>query len=148
MVIKKTIFRSLLVYIAIGLILLWTLGPFYWMIVTSIGGQRDLMAFPPDVFPETFTLDRYRQLLGLADPSLLDADIAVAARLFRRALALDGSSRQTAHEMALEYEGNEDRRERNQNATSHNHSVIYTLLGAEFRDHDGNSLACWIIYKN
>ena len=85
-----TVFRKLLprvlLYAAVALILLWTLAPFYWMLATSVAGQRDLMSFPPAAIPPTITFERYVQLFGLADPSSIDVDIAVGARLFRRAL--------------------------------------------------------------
>ena len=56
------------------------------MLVTSVAGPRELMVFAPELWPKTISFERYRELLGLIDPATLDADIAVAATLFRRAL--------------------------------------------------------------
>lgn len=74
------------VVIAYTLIALWTLLPFYWMVVTSLAGSRALLAFPPPIFPSDWTLQWYQELLGLAPPSASTRDTASASRLFITAL--------------------------------------------------------------
>jgi multiple sugar transport system permease protein len=51
-----------------GLVLavaLWLIGPFLWLLVTSISYQRNLMARPLSFVPPEVTLDNYRMILGL-----------------------------------------------------------------------------------
>lgn len=83
---NKPLLSQVLLYGAVFMIVAWTLAPFYWMVVTSLSDQRDLLSFPPSLLPERISFERYWQLLGLADPDTLDAETAGPARLFRRAL--------------------------------------------------------------
>ena len=63
---------QVLLYTAVLLIVLWTLAPFYWMAVSSVSDQRDLLSFPPQWFQRTISLERFQLLLGLADPATLE----------------------------------------------------------------------------
>ena len=60
--------RALLGRIGIGLgvaaLLLWSLGPIYWSLVTSFMRPADLAAQPPHAFPATITFQHYANLLG------------------------------------------------------------------------------------
>jgi multiple sugar transport system permease protein len=60
------------VAVAVGI-----LGPFAWMIVTSLSLQRDLTAVPPIVSPGSFNLVRYARILT----SMSTSDIAYAFRV-------------------------------------------------------------------
>jgi multiple sugar transport system permease protein len=75
-----------LLYTAGLAIVLWTLAPFYWMLVSSVSEQRDLFSFPPVWFPRSVSFDRFWILLGLGDLAGLDEETAQPARLFRMAL--------------------------------------------------------------
>lgn len=68
------------------MILAWTLLPFYWMFVSSIAEQRDLIVFPPNWIPERYSFERYWQLSGIADLADLDAETARPTALFRTAI--------------------------------------------------------------
>jgi len=48
----------------LGLLVLAALfvGPFYWLIITSISGSGDVFAFPPRLFPAHPTLQNYSQV--------------------------------------------------------------------------------------
>ncbi len=47
--------------------LVWTLAPYTWMVISSFSHKRDLIDSPGRIFPRSFTLDNYRELLGSAD---------------------------------------------------------------------------------
>jgi multiple sugar transport system permease protein len=53
------------------------LGPFAWMVITSLSLQRDLTAVPPVISPSGFSLDRYVRILT----SVSTSDIAYAFRM-------------------------------------------------------------------
>lgn len=46
-------------YIAVVAVVLFSLAPFYWTIVTSVKGDLELNSSPPTLFPHTITLDNY-----------------------------------------------------------------------------------------
>jgi ABC-type sugar transport system, permease component len=82
----RSVFQQTLLYSAVLGIVLWTLAPFYWMLVSSVSEQRDLFSFPPIWFPRTISFERFEQLLGLASLGDVDEETARPARLFRTAL--------------------------------------------------------------
>ncbi len=49
---------------AVTLLLLWSLGPVYWSMVTSFTRPADLVSQPPHIFPPEVTLQHYANLLG------------------------------------------------------------------------------------
>lgn len=79
--------RPVLPYLFFIPILLWTLLPFYWMLVTSIAGSRELLAFPPPAFPAEPTMRWYMELMGLVPRDEMTTDTAAASELFLNALA-------------------------------------------------------------
>jgi len=46
-------------------VVLWLVGPFIWLFVTSVSYQRNLLARPLAFVPPEVTLDNYRMILGL-----------------------------------------------------------------------------------
>jgi ABC-type glycerol-3-phosphate transport system permease component len=50
----------------IGLMLL-VLGPLYWVTASSFKGREEILRSTPTLFPESFTLDNFRQLLTATD---------------------------------------------------------------------------------
>ncbi len=55
----------LLIWSGIALLLLWSLGPIYWTIASSVTPTEDFSARPINFFPQNFTLDHYARLLGI-----------------------------------------------------------------------------------
>ncbi len=53
-------------YAAVVLVVLFSLAPFYWTIVTSVKGDLELNASPPTLVPHTLTLDNY--IIDLTSP--------------------------------------------------------------------------------
>ncbi|MGZ3676486.1 MAG: carbohydrate ABC transporter permease, partial [Ktedonobacterales bacterium] len=46
-------------YTAVVAVVLFSLAPFYWTVVTSIKGDLELNSSPPTLFPHTITLGNY-----------------------------------------------------------------------------------------
>jgi len=53
----------LIAYVILGLVLLYTLTPFLWMIFTSLKTDKEAVAIPPTLWPEKPTLEAYIQIL-------------------------------------------------------------------------------------
>ncbi len=78
------------VYALVAVIVLWLVGPFVWLFVTSVSYQRNLLARPLAFVPPEVTLDNYRMVLGMVRfhaegqaakilPSMLNSLIVAAA---------------------------------------------------------------------
>lgn len=50
-------------YVVLGLVFLYTLTPFLWMIFTSLKTDREAVAIPPTLWPKQPTLEAYIQIL-------------------------------------------------------------------------------------
>lgn len=50
--------------VAVIVLLVWSLGPIYWSIVTSLTPPTDLVSATPQFWPEHLTLEHYERLLG------------------------------------------------------------------------------------
>ena len=61
----RSVGSGLVLYGLILALALWLIGPFVWLLVTSISYQRNLMARPLSFVPPEVTLDNYRMVLGL-----------------------------------------------------------------------------------
>lgn len=48
----------------VALLLLWSLGPIYWALASSLMTPTDLLAHPPHLVPPAITLSHYADLLG------------------------------------------------------------------------------------
>ncbi len=71
--------------LAVALLLLWSLGPIYWAIATSLTKPTDLVAQPPHFFPPAVTLEHYAKLLG-ASSTFLGTEVQSVWPQFSRAL--------------------------------------------------------------
>jgi len=71
--------------VAVALLLLWSLGPIYWAIATSLTKPTDLVAQPPHFFPPELTLEHYAKLLG-ASSTFLGTEVQSVWPQFSRAL--------------------------------------------------------------
>jgi ABC-type glycerol-3-phosphate transport system permease component len=54
--------------IALGLALLWSLAPVYWMLSTSFKSELEAARLDPTLWPHGFTVDNYRGLAGSTLP--------------------------------------------------------------------------------
>jgi multiple sugar transport system permease protein len=70
-------------YLLVGLLIFAILGPFIWMIISSISLPSELASVPPHWIPDQPTLDRYRALILGARSGL---PVPIAAVNFLRSL--------------------------------------------------------------
>ncbi|NLR99920.1 carbohydrate ABC transporter permease [Rhizobium sp. P38BS-XIX] len=62
---KPTLLYRFLIWIGVALLLLWSLGPIYWTLASSVTPTDDFSVRPIHFFPQHFTLDHYSRLLGI-----------------------------------------------------------------------------------
>ncbi|MBB3593623.1 multiple sugar transport system permease protein [Rhizobium sp. BK529] len=62
---KPTILYRLMIWIGLAVLLIWSLGPIYWTIASSVTPTEDFSTRPIHFFPQHFTLDHYSRLLGI-----------------------------------------------------------------------------------
>ncbi|WP_130860442.1 carbohydrate ABC transporter permease [Gracilibacillus phocaeensis] len=60
---KKGLFKKLLFYFLLVTGALIMLGPFLWMISTSLKGDGAVMVFPPEFIPKNVTLSNYQEVI-------------------------------------------------------------------------------------
>lgn len=60
---RKLRFGLVVAYIILALVLLYTLTPFLWMVVTSLKTDKEAVAIPPTLWPKKPTLEAYIQIL-------------------------------------------------------------------------------------
>ncbi|SNB73937.1 carbohydrate ABC transporter membrane protein 2, CUT1 family [Arboricoccus pini] len=73
------------VFLGVLLLLLWSLGPIYWSLVSSLMRPADLVADPPHYLPPVWTFEHYGKLLG-ATSSYFGTEIQSVWPQFKRAL--------------------------------------------------------------
>src|SRR6202140_4057181 len=56
-------------YIAVALVLVIALGPFYWTAITSIKVDSEINQSPPTLFPQSFTTKSYTQAFLIVQPA-------------------------------------------------------------------------------
>lgn len=54
---------------AVILLLIWSLGPIYWSLVTSLTAPNEMMTGTPHLWPEHVTLEHYGKLFGASSQS-------------------------------------------------------------------------------
>jgi multiple sugar transport system permease protein len=62
---KQTLSYRLLIWSGLALLLVWSLGPIYWTIISSVTPTADFSVRPIHFFPQNFTMDHYSRLLGI-----------------------------------------------------------------------------------
>ena len=62
---KQNIGYRIVIWIGVALLLIWSLGPVYWTLASSITPPNDFSARPIHFFPQHFTLDHFERLLGI-----------------------------------------------------------------------------------
>jgi multiple sugar transport system permease protein len=66
-------------------------GPVYWMVITSLMTETEMLAVPPHFFPHEPTVRNYKTILGLGDPEYLKLAYNRAPAVFDIAPALVNS---------------------------------------------------------
>ncbi len=77
--IKKTA-ATVLLYLAVIIVLLWTMGPLLWMAVSSIMPGREMLESGTRILPSAVTLERYAVIFGI------DGQATQQALVFRRSI--------------------------------------------------------------
>ncbi len=62
---KSTIAYRMMIWAGLVVLLIWSLGPIYWTIASSVTPSEDFSTRPINFFPQHFTLDHYSRLLGI-----------------------------------------------------------------------------------
>lgn len=57
--------QRIVTVVGIALLLVWSLGPIYWTLVSSVTPSADFSARPIHFFPQNFTFDHFLRLLGI-----------------------------------------------------------------------------------
>ncbi|MGN6488994.1 MAG: carbohydrate ABC transporter permease [Devosia sp.] len=57
--------QRIVTFVGIALLLLWSLGPIYWTLVSSVTPSADFSARPIHFFPQNFSFDHFLRLLGI-----------------------------------------------------------------------------------
>lgn len=82
---KKKIILRVFLYIAVLVVVLWTIAPLAWMFISSIVPGKEMLV-SDSVMPKSFTFDRYKLLLFNTQLPIFDANIAQQSEVFRSAL--------------------------------------------------------------
>ncbi|NEI35954.1 ABC transporter permease subunit [Rhizobium leguminosarum] len=62
---KSTIAYRMMIWAGVVVLLIWSLGPIYWTIASSVTPSDDFSTRPINFFPQHFTVDHYSRLLGI-----------------------------------------------------------------------------------
>ncbi|MBB4330533.1 ABC transporter permease [Rhizobium leguminosarum bv. trifolii] len=62
---KSPIAYRMMIWAGVVVLLIWSLGPIYWTIASSVTPSDDFSTRPINFFPQHFTLDHYSRLLGI-----------------------------------------------------------------------------------
>ncbi|TBB39447.1 carbohydrate ABC transporter permease (plasmid) [Rhizobium ruizarguesonis] len=62
---RSTIAYRMMIWTGVVVLLIWSLGPLYWTIASSVTPSEDFSTRPINFFPQHFTLDHYSRLLGI-----------------------------------------------------------------------------------
>lgn len=62
---KDSIGYRIAVWVGVAILLLWSLGPIYWTLASSVTPSNDFSARPIHFFPHHFTLQHFERLLGI-----------------------------------------------------------------------------------
>lgn len=81
---KKRVFRVFL-YVAALMLVLWSLAPIAWMVVSSLTPSNQMVR-DGEILPDSFTLDRYRMVLLGEQIEGVNRNAAAQSEVFRTAL--------------------------------------------------------------
>lgn len=66
-------------YTAVVLILVWTLAPYAWMVISSLSFKADLLEIPTKLIPDRLTLDNFRDLFGVTEGGSSNASLFLSS---------------------------------------------------------------------
>ena len=62
---KQSVGFRIVIWVGVAVLLLWSLGPIYWTLASSVTPPNDFSARPIHFFPQHFTFDHISRLLGI-----------------------------------------------------------------------------------
>ena len=62
---KPSFLYRLMIWAGLAVLLIWSLGPIYWTLASSVTPTEDFSTRPIHFIPQHFTLDHYSRLLGI-----------------------------------------------------------------------------------
>lgn len=62
---KTSLHYRVMIWTGIAVLLVWSLGPIYWTVASSVTPTDDFSVRPIHFFPQHFTFDHYSRLLGI-----------------------------------------------------------------------------------
>ncbi|NEI71719.1 ABC transporter permease subunit [Rhizobium lusitanum] len=62
---KQSLSYRLLIWAGVAVLLIWSLGPIYWTLASSVTPTEDFSTRPIHFFPQHFTLDHFSRLFGI-----------------------------------------------------------------------------------
>ncbi|MBB3286966.1 MULTISPECIES: carbohydrate ABC transporter permease [unclassified Rhizobium] len=62
---KQSLSYRLLIWAGVAVLLIWSLGPIYWTLASSVTPTEDFSARPIHFFPQHLTLDHFSRLFGI-----------------------------------------------------------------------------------
>jgi multiple sugar transport system permease protein len=62
---KTSLHHRVMIWTGIAVLLVWSLGPIYWTVASSVTPTDDFSVRPIHFFPQHFTFDHYSRLLGI-----------------------------------------------------------------------------------
>ncbi|MGM4984739.1 carbohydrate ABC transporter permease [Rhizobium sp. OK494] len=62
---KTSLHHRVMIWMGIAVLLVWSLGPIYWTVASSVTPTDDFSVRPIHFFPQHFTFDHYSRLLGI-----------------------------------------------------------------------------------
>jgi multiple sugar transport system permease protein len=66
---RRTNWKVIGRYIAMAVVLIVALGPFYWTLITSVKSDAEINASPPTLIPHSFTAKNYAEAFSSVQPA-------------------------------------------------------------------------------
>ncbi len=76
---KKRLVRQVLLYMAVLLIIIWTIAPYLWLIISSLSYRIDLLQTPLRWIPRRITLENYQDLFIVSGGANMNANLFLQA---------------------------------------------------------------------
>ncbi len=77
--------RGALIFVFSAILLVYTLGPFLWLVSSSFQTESEIVSIPPHWIPHEPTLDNYRAIFGASESESKRCRSSRAARRGRAA---------------------------------------------------------------
>ncbi|MDD4568863.1 MAG: carbohydrate ABC transporter permease [Tepidanaerobacteraceae bacterium] len=64
---KRSLLIKILKVVVLGIFLVYTIFPFYWILITSFKSRQDIFTMPIQYWPKVFTLENYREIFEISN---------------------------------------------------------------------------------